>query len=108
MQRNTTFNLPDVLIDRAKAYAARNGTTVTAIVREHLEQVVGVEREPPDVLAAFSRGLATRRQAMESVGARDYAQLLLIMAERGLSTPLPPAHEVDNQAKIFERVWRSS
>jgi len=38
--KNTTFNLPDDLVARAKAYAAAHGTTMTAIVREHLEAVL--------------------------------------------------------------------
>jgi hypothetical protein len=108
MQRNTTFNFPTRLIERAKAYAAQNGTTVTAILRRHLEQVVGTADEPEDVLAAFSQGLATRQQAMNAVGARDYAQLLLVMGERGLAIPMPPAHVVENQADIFARVWRQA
>ena len=39
MLRNTTFNLPDDLVARAKSYAATHGTTMTAIIREHLEAV---------------------------------------------------------------------
>jgi hypothetical protein len=108
MQRNTTLNLPSRLIDRAKAYAAENGTSVTAIVRRHLEQVVGDSDEPQDVVAAFSQGLATRRQAMGAVGARDYAELLVRLGQRGLSIPMPPAHEIDNQAESFIRVWKSA
>jgi hypothetical protein len=107
MQRNTTFNLPARLIDRAKAYAAQNGTTVTAILRRHLEQVVGETEEPVDVLAAFSEGHATRQQAMDAICARDYAQLLLVMSTRKLKIPMPPAHVVQNQAELFARVVRN-
>jgi plasmid stability protein len=39
MLKNTTFNLPEDLVARAKAYAASHGTTMTAIVREHLTTV---------------------------------------------------------------------
>ena len=35
--KNTTLNLPASLIARTKAYAAAEGTTMTAIVRSHLE-----------------------------------------------------------------------
>lgn len=37
MLKNTTFNLPEELITRA--YAATHGTTMTAIIRKHLETV---------------------------------------------------------------------
>ena len=52
MLKNTTFNLPDELVARAKSYAAAHGTTMTALVREHLEAVTadGVVRVTDDPL----------------------------------------------------------
>ena len=38
-KRNTTFNLDDELVQRGKAYAAAHGTTLTALVRDHLTKV---------------------------------------------------------------------
>jgi plasmid stability protein len=41
MVNNTTFNLPETLVAKARAYAAAHGTTITAIIRAHLEAVTG-------------------------------------------------------------------
>ena len=41
MLKNTTMNLPDELVAKVEAYAARHRTTVTAIVREHFEVLEG-------------------------------------------------------------------
>ena len=46
MLRNTTLNLPDDLVARAKSYAAAHGTTMTAIIREHLETVTSDGTDP--------------------------------------------------------------
>ena len=59
MMRNTTLNLPDSLVQHAKSYAAQHGTTLTAFLRDNLEQVTGYQAESPradDPLAAFSEG----------------------------------------------------
>lgn len=108
MMRNTTFNLPDELIARAKAYAAGHGTTVTAIVREHLETVTG--GAPPeakdDPLLAFSKGKLSKELAIRALGLRDYAELLLALGEADLPLPALPPHEIDNQAALFASLWR--
>jgi plasmid stability protein len=58
MLKNTTFNLPDDLMARAKTYAAAHGTTMTAIVREHLEAVTSDGADPftDDPLQAYAQG----------------------------------------------------
>ena len=57
--RNTTLNLPEELIAQAKSYAAVRGTTVTAIVRSHLEAVTRGQAPRPaeGALEELPRGL---------------------------------------------------
>jgi hypothetical protein len=58
MLRNSTFNPPDALVARAKAYAAAYGTTMTALVRAHLEAVTedAVRHAVEDPLLAYCKG----------------------------------------------------
>jgi hypothetical protein len=35
--KNVTLAIEDEVLDRARSYAARNGTTLNALVRQHLE-----------------------------------------------------------------------
>ncbi len=110
MLRNTTFNLPDELVARAKSYAAAHGTTMTAIVREHLEAVTsdGAAAITEDPLLAFSQGRLARSEAIRLLGLRDYAALLVVLGDADLPLPLPPAHETENQAVTFAKLWRQS
>lgn len=107
MLKNTTFNLPEDLIHRAKAYAAANQTTVTAIIRAHLEAVTAQkEQAGDDVLQAFSEGRISKDQAVRELGLRDYASLLVRLGEADLPLPALPAHETENQAALFAEIWR--
>ena len=110
MLKNTTFNLPDKLVARAKAYAAAHGTTMTAIVRSHLEAVVGVQEseQVPDPLLSYSKGELSREDAIRELGLRDYAELLIALGDADLPLPQPPQHEIENQAALLDRLWRSS
>jgi plasmid stability protein len=110
MLRNTTFNLPDDLVARAKAYAASHGTTLTAIVRDHLEAITAGHKveATEDPLVAFSLGRMTKEEAVNALGLRDYAGLLVRLGEADLPLPSLPAHEIENQATTFARIWRQS
>lgn len=108
MLKNTTFNLPAELVARAKAYAASHGTTMTAIVREHLEAITsdasdGVADDP---LLAYSKGQLARNEAVRLLGLRDYAELLVALGDAELPMPLPPAEEIENQAVTLARLWK--
>ena len=89
MLRNTTFNLPDELVRHAKAYAASKGTSMTAIVREHLEQVTGwtANSRGQDPLLEFSEGRMSKKRAIKLLGLRDYSELLYELGKRNLSLP---------------------
>lgn len=108
MLKNTTMNLPEDLLARVKSYAARNRTTMTAIVREHFEAITEPDREPAedDPLLAYSKGLLARREALRLLGIRDYADLLVALGDADLPMPLPPAHDIENQGATFARLWR--
>lgn len=108
MLKNTTMNLPEELVARVRAYAAQNRTTMTAIVREHFEAITEPEREisDEDPLLAYSKGLLSRREAVRRLGLRDYADLLVALGDADLPMPLPPAHEIENQAATFAKLWR--
>ena len=110
MLRNTTLNLPDTLVARARAYAAAHGTTMTAIIREHLEAVTSDGGDPiPDApLLAYSQGLLARNEAVRCLGLRDYAELLVALGDADLPMPLPAPHDVENQAVTFARLWKQS
>lgn len=110
MLRNTTLNLPDDLVSRTKAYASAHGTTMTAIIREHLEAVTssGASLAADEPLQAYSQGRLSRSDAIRLVGVRDYAGLLVALGDADLPLPLPPSHEIENQAVTFAKLWRSS
>ena len=83
MLKNTTLNLPEELIARTKAYAAAHGTTMTALVRQHLEAITSVDENQPanDPLVAYSEGRLSRNEAIRMLGLRDYAQLLVALGD---------------------------
>ncbi|MBB4054080.1 plasmid stability protein [Devosia subaequoris] len=110
MLKNTTFNLPEELVAKAKAYAADHGTTMTAIVRSHLEAVIGADG-PEAVygpLLAFSKGEISSEDALRELDLRDYSELLVALGDADLPMPMPAPHEVENQAALFERLWKHS
>lgn len=109
MLKNTTFNLPTELVAKAKAYAAEKGTTMTSIVREHLEAVTSSGTVPEDEpLRAYSERRLSRNEAIRRLGMRDHTELLVALGDAGLPMPLAPAHEIENQASVFLKLWSAS
>ena len=107
--KNTTLNLPESLIARTRAYAAVQGTTMTAIVRSHLEAITAEpDRPAEDALQAYADGMIRRDEAIRRVGVRDYADLLVALGDAGLSPPRPPEHQIENEAVTFARIWVST
>ena len=107
--KNTTMNLPESLIARTKAYAAAQGTTMTAIVRGHLEAVTAEPDRPTEgPLQAYAAGIIRRDEAIRRTGVRDYADLLVALGDAGLSPPRPPEHQIENEAATFARIWAST
>ena len=108
MQRNTTLNLPDALVQKTKIYAANHGTTMTSIIRSHLEAVTSDGSSAPenDPLLAYSEGRISRRETIRLLELRDYAELLVGLGEADLPMPRPAPHEIENQATLFERLWK--
>ena len=104
--QSVTFDLPTDLLRRAETYAARHGTTVPGLVRDHLERVTGAAAEDP--LAAFSAGRISKERAIEALGLRDYAQLLLALGERGLRPPSLPDEVLAPMQATFVRLLREA
>lgn len=53
----TTLNLPDALVEQAKATASREGRTLTSLVEEGLRAVLQTRATPPPVsLPAYGSG----------------------------------------------------
>ena len=105
--RNMTLTLPDGLVRQAKAYASEHGTSVSAIIRELLKAVTGWKPdkdEELDHLKAFSEGRIGKKKAIEALGLRDYAQLLLLLGERKLPLPRTPDHVL----KVMSETIRSA
>jgi hypothetical protein len=65
---------------------------MTAIVRSHLEAVVGVQEseQVPGPLLSYSKGELSREDAIRELGLRDYAELLIALGDADLPLPQPP------------------
>src|SRR3546814_19816821 len=107
MMRNTTLNLPDALVARVKSYAAAHGTTMTAIVREHLEAVTSDDVDPitDDQLLAYSQGRLARNEAFRLLGLRDYAELRVALRNADLKMPPASPPDVCKQTRAFTKLW---
>ncbi len=58
-----------------------------------------------DTLLAYSKGLLSRRDALQRLGMRDSADLLVALGDAGL--PLPPSGDVDSHVATFVRLWNA-
>jgi hypothetical protein len=98
---NVTFQLDDELVRRAKLVAARRNTSISAVVRQGLEQQVAMDESLAkpgahgsyEALVNYSLGRAPRRVTMDLLGLDDYADLLHMLGAAGLSQPIVPAAE---------------
>ncbi|MGH6914609.1 MAG: DUF6364 family protein [Geminicoccales bacterium] len=106
---NLTVTIDAELLRAAKVHAARTGTSISRIVRQHLAEVTGLQPRPEDddVLARYARDQIGRHEAMRALGV-DYGTLLELMAERGLAVPRVPDQEAEAMARTFARVWRNA
>ena len=106
---NLTVSIDAELLRAAKTYAARTGTSISRIVREHLAEVTGLRPRPEDddVLARYARNEIGRHEALRALGV-DYGTLLELMAERGLAIPRVPDEEAEAMARTLARIWRGA
>ena len=49
---NITLSIPDHLLEKARRYAAKRGTSLNSLIREYLEDLVGVRREDLEKILA--------------------------------------------------------
>ena len=93
---NITFALDDAVIAAAKVVAAKQDTTVTAMVRQLLEQHVALDGQLAanaasgvlQVLLDYSMGGLPRAAALQSLGMDDYGALLRLLNAAGLPHPV--------------------
>lgn len=106
---NLTVTIDAALLRAAKVHAARTGTSLSRIVREHLAEVTGLQprAEDDDILARYAHDEIGRHEALRALDV-DYGTLLEMMAIRGLSVPRVPDREAAGMARAFAQVWRSS
>lgn len=100
-----TLNIDEGLLRAAKVHAAQHGTSISKIVRDHLAEVTGLKQidASNDPLVVFARGSIGRREAMRMLDV-DYATLIGLLAERGLSLPTLPQDELDGMAAGMNRI----
>jgi len=58
------------------------------------------------VLRAYADGRATKERAVEVLGLRDYAELLVMLGDAGIEPPRLPEEEVEEMAETFAVIWR--
>ena len=71
------------------------------------EREVMALRAREAALRAYAAGTLLREDAVEALGLRDYADLLVALGDAGLTPPRPPAHVIEEQAATFEALWRA-
>lgn len=106
---NLTVTIDPELLRAAKVYAARSGTSISRIVREHLAALTGLQSRPQgdDALARYARDEIGCHEAMRALDV-DYGTLLDRMARRGLSVPRVPDEQAEAMARTFAQIWRAA
>lgn len=61
--------------------------------------------ESYETLLAYSKGQLSRRDAIDRLGLRDSADLLVALGDAGLKMPMPPEQEIEEQAETFVKLW---
>jgi hypothetical protein len=95
---NITFALDEQLIAAAKLLAARQNTSISALVRASLEQQVALDTEVASggtsgvlqALIDYSMGRRPRTVTMDALGLDDYGSLLRLLNAAQLPHPLVP------------------
>lgn len=95
---NITFALDEQLIAAAKRLAAKQDTSISALVRTALEHQVALDIETTSSgasgvmqeLTAYSMGQRPRAVAMAAIGIDDYGALLRLLNAANLPHPLVP------------------
>lgn len=54
-----------------------------------------------NILVLFSKGLITKEEAVEKLGFRDYAELLVAMGEADLPLFVLPDEEIEKQSNLL-------
>ena len=108
MDRKSSPYIPPKMLAEAEKVARERRTTISAIVRRSLGEFAFPDRDlaDHDPLLAFSLGKIDRHQAIEKLGCRDYATLLVALGDNDLPMPLPDPEDIERQAQTFAQLWR--
>lgn len=95
---NITFALDEALVSAAKVAAAKQGKSITALVRTALEQQVALDQQVSSsdtsgvlqALVAYSLGTLPRHVVLDRLGIDDYGVLLTLLNEAHLPHPIVP------------------
>ena len=112
---NITFSLDERLLAAAIVLAAKQNTSVNALVRTALEQQVAVGGAVSasessgvlQVLLDYSIGRRPRAVTMQTLGIDDYGMLLRMLNAVGLPHPLVPLAKREAMAGELVEVLRS-
>jgi len=58
------------------------------------------------ILLAYSEGRLSRRDAIERLGLRDSADLLVALGDAGLMMPMPSEKQIKEEAATFVSLWK--
>jgi hypothetical protein len=70
--------------------------------------LVDAAKARTEALMKFSKGLLTKEQTINAVGARDYAELLPMLGDANIPLPSLPQEELDRQVGMFVDIFRNS
>ncbi len=59
------------------------------------------------ILLAYSNGRIGQRDAVQALGLRDSAELLVALGDKNLPMPMPPADELARQVDTFVKMMKS-
>jgi len=59
-------------------------------------------------LVLYSWGLISRNVAVEKLGIRDHASLLIMLGEADLPMPMPSDEQINLEVDTFRKLWRST
>jgi hypothetical protein len=113
---NITFSFDDALLTAAKVMAARQNTSVNALVRQALEHVVATDGAVAmsgssgvaQALVDYSMGRKPRLATMQELAIDDYGVLIRLLNEAGLPHPMVPLAQREAMAVQLAEVLKAA
>jgi hypothetical protein len=113
---NITFSIDDALLHAAKVMAAKQNTSVNALVRQALEHVVATDGAVAlsassgvaQALVDYSMGRKPRLATMQELSIDDYGVLIRLLNEAGLPHPMIPLGQREAMADQLVEVLKAA